>query len=180
MLFRHRPGGVGRSALWLPRPLLTQITEQGEQHAPLETGGMLLGWRQEQAIVVTAQVEAGPCAQRGPQCFMPDGDWQQHRLEEVYEQSGRKVTYLGDWHSHPRGSGHPSPKDRETAAAVAAEPLARASMPVTMILGRRYPWRRRWRARPFLYRNGSFRRIRLIVYTLGGEFGELPGVTSPR
>jgi integrative and conjugative element protein (TIGR02256 family) len=178
MSLRNRPGRVTRPALWFPRALLTQIMEQGNQHAPVETGGMLLGWRQERAIVVTAQVEAGPGALRGPRSFTPDGDWQQRRLEEAYEQSGRSVTYLGDWHSHPRGSRHPSPKDRETAAAVAAEPLARASMPVTMILGRRPPRRCRWRARPFLFRDGSFHRIRLIVYTPAREPGELTGEPS--
>jgi integrative and conjugative element protein (TIGR02256 family) len=178
MSLRCRPGRVSRPALWLPRALLTQITEQGEDHTPMETGGMLLGWRQERAIVVTAQIEAGPGARRGQQAFTPDGDWQQRRLEEAYEQSGRTVTYLGDWHSHPRGSGRPSPKDRETAVAVAGEPLARASMPVTMILGRRQPWRRRWRARPFLFRDGSFHRIPLIVYMPARQSSALTGEPS--
>jgi integrative and conjugative element protein (TIGR02256 family) len=173
MSFRRRPGRVATPVLWLPRPLLAQITEQGEHHAPLETGGMLLGWRHERAIVVTSQIPAGPGAKRSQQSFTPDGDWQQRRLDEAYEQSGRTVTYLGDWHSHPRGSGHPSPIDRKTAAAVAAEPMARTCAPVTMILGRRHPRRRRWRARPFLLRNGSFRRIRLIVYTPVDEQSEL-------
>jgi integrative and conjugative element protein (TIGR02256 family) len=170
---RRRPRSVSRPEVWLSSTLLTQITKQGAQHAPLETGGMLLGWRRDRAIVVRAQVEAGPAAHRALQSFTPDGDWQQRRLEEAYEQSDRTVTYLGDWHSHPRGSGRPSPKDRHTAAAIAAEPLARASMPVTLILGRRRPRRQAWRARAFLLRNGSLRRIRLVVYTPTDEPGEL-------
>ena len=140
---------------------------------------MLLGWCRESAIVVAAHIEAGPDAQRGPQSFTPDGDWQQRRLEEAYEQSGRRVTYLGDWHSHPRGSGCPSPKDRETAATVAGDPRARASTPVTMILGHRR-LRRQWRARPFLFGDGSFRRIPLIVYAPAREPSELTRVTAPR
>jgi hypothetical protein len=54
----------------------------------------------------------------------------------VYRDSGRVVTFLGDWHSHPHGLPLPSATDVETAGRTAANERARAPRPLMVILGR--------------------------------------------
>lgn len=108
---------------------------------PDETGGMLLGYRaieSDSAVwVITGLIDAGPGAARDRHRFVPDGPWQQGELEAAYERSGRVNTYLGDWHSHPRGRGSPSAVDRSTYGRVASEPESGTDLPLVLIVAPR-------------------------------------------
>lgn len=108
--------------------------------------------------------------------FAPDGQWQQRQFAAVYEQSGRTVTYLGDWHSHPQGFPRPSGQDRKTAADIAASEQARTPYPITLILGR---GRRRAQpiARVYIHLEGKLRRAALRVH---GERAGLPDNCAKR
>jgi integrative and conjugative element protein (TIGR02256 family) len=114
--------------------LAEEIREESERFAPLETGGVVLGWREGRGMVlrVAEIVAAGPGARRERSRFEPDGPWQRARIAELYEASGRTLSYLGDWHSHPKGGG-PSSLDRSTARRIAATPQACCSHPVLLI-----------------------------------------------
>lgn len=137
-----RPRRLTRNAragvVLLPTEVHGTMLDDAYQWAPKETGGMLIGYRAEQhgrlAIVVTGLIDPGPEATRGATQFVPDGRWQQRQLEEVYERSGRVTTYLGDWHSHPRGRGRPSGKDLATYARVAADPDSGTQLPLALIV----------------------------------------------
>lgn len=98
---------------------------------------MLVGYRVETDgvldFVLTAIVPAGPRAERARSRFLPDGRWQQQRLERIYERSGRRETYLGDWHSHPGGAVRPSRLDRKTYVRVARDRKARTPYPLIVI-----------------------------------------------
>jgi len=144
-----------RPLVWVPAGLLRELAAQADEHRPRETGGMLLGWRVGHELVIAETIEAGPGARRARDSFEADGPWQERRLLEAYDRSGRTVTYLGDWHSHPRGPARPSGRDRETAALVAGWEDAHIPEPLTLIIGRR-SWR--WRLRCFIYLNGQMRR----------------------
>ncbi len=161
LLFRRRQSRLEQPTLWLPDEMLIDLQQQAAEHSPEETGGMLLGWRNGTDILITTLVGPGPRAKQSRDQFTPDGAWQQHQLEAIYRESARTVTYLGDWHSHPHGSGRPSKRDRETAAAVAVTPDARAPQPLTLILAKR---RRRWRAHPLIFRDGTLHPIRLNIH----------------
>jgi integrative and conjugative element protein (TIGR02256 family) len=149
-----------RPLLWISEELLDELTAQANRERPNETGGMLLGWHAEGQSVLAAAIGAGPGARSERDSLLPDGPWQQHRLEEAYEQSGRRITYLGDWHSHPRGPARPSARDRDTAALVARCAAARAPEPLTAIIGRHAG---RWRLRCFIYIDGRMRRMRVRI-----------------
>lgn len=147
--FRLKPVHV-----FLPPAVAGQLECEAESHAPAETGGMLLGYRGDEAphaIQVTCLVGPGPEAVHAPHRFEPDGEWQDARIARAYERSGRVVTYLGDWHSHPGGSARPSRTDRQTARRIARTHAARARRPLMLILWGRpgdwaltaYQWRRR-------------------------------------
>ena len=141
--------------------LRDELVRDAELHAPSETGGVLLGStnRASRAAVVEVLVEAGPNAQREPHRFEPDGPWQRQRIAELYETSGRRLDYLGDWHSHPQGGG-PSGLDRSTARGIAETPAARCPSPIFLIVT--YD-RGKWQIRAYLLRGRRFRRLRVAV-----------------
>lgn len=121
-----------------------------DSYQPDETGGMLIGyWSETGDAVITETIEGGPGAERGRSRFVPDGQWQQERLDEIYVRSGRRHTYLGDWHSHPTGLLRPSRRDRDTAKAVSKTSEARAPEPLTLIASGTTDG---WRCGVFLYR----------------------------
>jgi integrative and conjugative element protein (TIGR02256 family) len=104
--------------------------------APLESGGVLLGWQDPEGrkLVIAGVVGPGPQATHRRTRFSPDNDWQCEQITAAYEESGRTVTYLGDWHSHPGGGDTPSRRDERTARRIARARAARARHPVMLIL----------------------------------------------
>lgn len=105
---------------------------------PLETGGLLIGfWAGDRVrVVVTAVIGPGSKARHEAGSFGPDQVWQQEAVARLYEESGRRHTYLGDWHNHPHGLPHPSRRDRRVAGLIARSPAARAPEPLMLIIGR--------------------------------------------
>ncbi|WP_439472059.1 Mov34/MPN/PAD-1 family protein [Brevundimonas sp.] len=90
------------------------LTGLAEQYAPLETGGVLLGWRKGPDRVVTAIVGPGPRALHGRHMFLPDHVWQIAQIDEAFARSNGDLDYLGDWHTHPDGAAALSELDRKT------------------------------------------------------------------
>jgi integrative and conjugative element protein (TIGR02256 family) len=69
---------------------------------PLETGGVFMGyWADDRTAVVTQAIGPGPNAYHHRHRFAPDQEWQTTEIAEYYRASGRRETYLGDWHTHP-------------------------------------------------------------------------------
>lgn len=142
----------------LPQSVLEQMILEAERAFPKESGGALMGYRDvddEDLIQVVDQIGPGPRAIHQTHRFEPDGKWQARQIASAYQESGRVVTYLGDWHSHPRGSSTPSSLDRSTARDIARCEAARAPNPLILIaFGRPEIWdvavyrRQRWRLRP--------------------------------
>lgn len=145
-----------RRTLVIESTLADEIIAEAEKHSPRETGGILLGYPGEEQTLarVVELVDAGPKARRERRRFTPDGPWQRSEVASRYRESGRRLHYLGDWHSHPTGNG-PSQLDRQTARRIAAESAARCQHPIFLIAVRdRDDWelrayrlaRRRFRA----------------------------------
>ncbi len=140
------------SVAWIRADALDEVRRCARDRHPLETGGLLLGWTDDATgdAVVAAIVGPGPAAKHGRMSFRPDHDWQRAELARRYAGSGRVHGYLGDWHTHPSGSGRPSDRDRRTLALIAAAPLARAPKPLLAIVadgpdGTIHVWRHRRR-----------------------------------
>lgn len=126
----------GLSTVRIGAAAVNTIIAETTEALPLETGGMLIGYwgpGTSEAVVLDV-IGPGPAAMHTRAGFLPDGEWQQQQLEEVYHRSGRIHTFLGDWHSHPHGDASPSARDRQTARAVASEGEARTPHPITLIL----------------------------------------------
>lgn len=121
--------------LWVDRGLLRQLAAAAEGAAPDETGGVLLGWRNGDALVIDRVVDAGPGAERWPMGMRPDADYQALMIAEAFEESDGAVTYLGDWHSHPGTMAIPSRRDRKTLRNIATDEDAQCPAPAMLILG---------------------------------------------
>jgi integrative and conjugative element protein (TIGR02256 family) len=156
---RRRSLSVG--VVWLPGSALAQMRAQARRHKPLEHGGMLLGWESDGQLVVSQLVDAGPKMKATRSSFAPDGDWQQRQLEGIYADSGRTVTYLGDWHSHPRGSRRPSGRDQQTATMIAAVEESRTPEPVSIILRK---GTRGWQPYGYRQREGRLQPLSIAMY----------------
>ncbi len=121
--------------VYLPQAVLSTCREEAEKHYPFESGGTFMGYIQEDYAVVEALIPPGPKAERTRYGFAPDHEWQLLEIARRYEQSGRRTTYLGDWHSHPNaGSGELSAKDRAVLRRIIRTEDARCSNPLMAIL----------------------------------------------
>lgn len=67
-----------------------------------------------QDVVATHLIGPGPNARHEKYRFEPDGDFQQEELEKVFHESSGRITYLGDWHTHPLGVAALSSIDKHT------------------------------------------------------------------
>lgn len=157
--------------VWIASNLAAALRTEAGSYAPLETGGMLLGFAvpEEGGYVVGGLIPGGPGARRSQRSFRPDGPWQQTHLSWAYERSGRMQTYLGDWHSHPAGGTTLSWRDWLTALRVARAPAARAPQPLSILVsGTGAGWTlSAWQLR-------QLRPVNCEVYEVGGaEFVEV-------
>jgi integrative and conjugative element protein (TIGR02256 family) len=107
---------------------------EADRQFPLETGGILLGWR-DVDVIVEDIIGPGPNAAHRRTAFEPDSRWQDEQLADRYEASGRTLEYLGDWHTHPVGVPEPSSRDRQTLSVIASFAPARCKQPIMTILG---------------------------------------------
>lgn len=89
-----------------------------------------MGYWAEANVVITHAVGPGPNATHGKISFIPDAQYQEDEVARIYEESGRLSTYLGDWHTHPRGSTRMSPRDRRTLRRIAFSTEARCPKPL--------------------------------------------------
>lgn len=121
--------------LWIEQSCISEMKTGGADFAPLETGGILLGYWAVSGdeAVVTAILGPGPNAVHSRKSFIPDSDFHNQEIAKIYEQSGRNVTYLGDWHTHPGGYARMSKQDRNTLLKIGATAEARAPNAVMLI-----------------------------------------------
>jgi integrative and conjugative element protein (TIGR02256 family) len=111
------------------------MREWADTHFPDEVGGMLVGYEADTGDVVVREVVGpGPLATHGATRFQPDSVYQQSQLEEKFARSGGVNTYLGDWHTHPRGVSELSATDRRTLARIAHKKYDCTNTPTMVVL----------------------------------------------
>lgn len=142
--------------MWWEEPARAAMIREAHVALPHETGGLLLGWSRETDIVITRAVGPGPRALHRPTNFTPDRDWQYAQIDKFYEESGRTLEYLGDWHTHPGGLPYPSDLDIELLRDIASTPESRCPRPIMGILTN--DPNERWSATFHLYRPQTPRR----------------------
>jgi len=122
--------------IWIKRNLYVKLIDFTMEFMPNETGGMLLGYTsQEGDLVLSNIIGPGPKAVHLNNYFLPDGDYQQKKLTNLFNKSGGAVSYLGDWHSHPFNNSYVSQLDFKTLKEIAFCPTSGTQNPIILILG---------------------------------------------
>lgn len=131
--------------LWIARAVFAGMSELATQRFPLETGGMLLGYQADNGeAVITGIIGPGPNARHSQYRFKPDAEYQQQELEAHFYRTEGRETYLGDWHTHPRGSDTLSLIDKRTLRKIARTPSSGTVHPIMVIMaGDSVDWRLR-------------------------------------
>lgn len=99
------------------------IASETAKRLPLETGGILLGYREVKNVVITHALVVNGSGATKARYVRDDVRANQHLAEFLAErEEDDPIGYVGEWHSHPAPSG-PSATDRDAmrAAAKAAE-----------------------------------------------------------
>jgi integrative and conjugative element protein (TIGR02256 family) len=124
------------TAIWIRLEDVERLRAVATAAVPLETGGVLLGYRGETGdAVVTHVIDGGPSAKRTRTTFEPDYEHQDREIAKAYKESGRRLSYLGDWHSHPPGGGSTlSGTDRRTLKMIARHRAARSTDPIMILV----------------------------------------------
>ena len=136
---------AGASAVgyaWIATSVLDALSSEATVAAPLETGGVLLGYWSESPVapVITHRIGPGPSAVHETHRFVPDHRFQELEVARLYRESSGQLQYLGDWHTHPNNAGYLSRKDRRTLRRIARSPEARATRPLMLILAYGPEW----------------------------------------
>jgi integrative and conjugative element protein (TIGR02256 family) len=151
------------NTLWIADSVLSQMRQLARRYAPLETGGMLLGYEAaNQEAVVTAMIGPGPHARHRRFRFRPDPDYQQSHLEAHFARTHGRETYLGDWHTHPSGACALSWMDKRVLARIASTPSSGTVHPIMLVLaGSGVQWAL-CATRLLTFRKGCFPRADLL------------------
>lgn len=122
--------------IWFPDKVIESMKAEAESWYPLETGGVLMGYRPQDSedVVVTTFIGPGVNAVHKRFRFEPDTEWQIGRIQAIYEATSRTHTYLGEWHTHPKGSTSLSILDRRTLGKIASARETRAPTPIMAIM----------------------------------------------
>ena len=147
---------------WFDHNALNELLDEAQRYRLRETGGALLGWHDDEDVVVTRILGPGPNARHGFSHFEPDHAWQGREGRRIYDESGRTIAYVGDWHTHPRGSPRPSPQDKKTMASIAKDPDFRTPNPLSLIVSR--PARRNRSFRLYVWNGNALEAITIDVF----------------
>lgn len=104
--------------VWLAHRALAAMQREGAELFPLETGGILLGWRRGVDRIVVDVVGPGRNALHGRIRFLPDHRWQVSEITRTFHATGGDIDYLGDWHTHPDGFAQMSSEDVKTLTRI--------------------------------------------------------------
>lgn len=124
--------------VWIWRNVLDLIQREAEYKSPLETGGLLIGYRSvdDDHVVVTDMVGPGPNAKHWKWTYRPDYDFHRKEISRIFDEDGGMHTYLGDWHSHPTASPYLSTLDKRALRNIARFPDNYIDRPIMLIVGR--------------------------------------------
>jgi integrative and conjugative element protein (TIGR02256 family) len=138
----------GGPLIWVDSRVAGYLANEAERTYPLETGGLLLGYRAGPDMVVTKALGSGSRARHRRHWFEPDHEWHAVELRRLFGESEGREYYLGDWHTHPDGALQLSARDRRALKRIISSAEAATSNPVSaLIAGAPGAWRLAvWRA----------------------------------
>jgi integrative and conjugative element protein (TIGR02256 family) len=120
----------------LPQAVCDAIRAEVEANKSVETGGILLGFVDEdrRAVIVSA-TGPGPKATKSATGFDRDVEFVQAELERSAKEHGERGLYLGEWHSHLETDPEPSGRDIMSMSGIAAAQNYATRCPIMLIAG---------------------------------------------
>jgi len=127
---------------WLYKPVAEFLIREAAGKAPLETGGILMGYfsHHRSLPVILRATGPGPRAVHQWNYYQPDTWFDESEIATIYIESGRHIIYLGDWHTHLTSFGGLSYRDRRTLQRIARCKSARVKTPLMLILSFNEQW----------------------------------------
>lgn len=121
--------------LWLADDAARTIRTLATSRRLHETGGSLFGYIVDDGdVVVSEAYRPGPAARHERFRLIPDHAHTQRRIEEVHRRTDGRLSYLGDWHTHPGGRATPSGRDRASLGELASDDGMDLASPVMLIV----------------------------------------------
>ena len=92
-----------------------QISKEAEKYEEIETGGVLIGRISltRRCFTISRVIEAPPDSKRSQNSFILGTEGLKKQVKEIHDKSGSFLSYVGTWHSHPKG-GDPSALDKDS------------------------------------------------------------------
>lgn len=150
--------------IWIKESALDEIQASGKAWLPCETGGILIGYRTENEYVVTQVIGPGANAKHGLMSFEPDQEYHEAEVARLYRESGRVLTYLGDWHTHPNSTAYLSGTDKQTAEKIASHKKARLPCPLMLVAAPPTDQYKIWTYIKNGKKSGIFTESKIVVY----------------
>ncbi|MDB5479096.1 MAG: hypothetical protein JWO83_149 [Caulobacteraceae bacterium] len=113
-----------RQLVWLPDRVVELMKAEAKRSYPVETGGVVLGYRVEDEWVVREVLGPGPDARHHRRYFEPDADWHAEMIRAHFARTDGREVYIGDWHTHPDGELKLSRRDRQALRGIVQCPQA--------------------------------------------------------
>jgi len=100
-------------------PIITMLAQQvSECSGHLESGGILIGSYRGPHLEISGYTLPGNNDLRLPYKFVKQDSAHQQSAFRAWYSSGRKDTYIGEWHTHPVGMPEPSTTDTRSWRAI--------------------------------------------------------------
>ncbi len=115
--------------------LVDLILEEANRQFPRETGGILAGYSGPSGeCCITEIIGPGPRARHTRTNYDPVYEYHVEQVASIYQASQQKHTYLGDWHTHPRGPDQLSGMDRAALKHISSYTKARCTFPLMLLV----------------------------------------------
>lgn len=124
------------TALVLADEALAAITQEAESSPDRETGGVLIGFVDDQGRAIALRATGpGPDAVRERDLFKRDVPFIQSELDRAAAELNDRGSYIGEWHTHLTLDLRPSPIDIDSLFGVSRAPNYLTRCPCMMIVG---------------------------------------------
>lgn len=117
----------------IKKEVLKVFSTEIDKSKSLETGGVLVGFFENNVINICNASPPGPKADHEEIFFQADPDFVDMFIDMEHANSGGKYSYLGEWHSHPQIKPVPSVIDLNSIEEIAS--TARNNFTILLIIG---------------------------------------------
>jgi len=119
--------------LYLSANSLTKVKDELIKHYPNEFGGVFIGFKNDDVIFIS-DILIPDKYENGRTVFVRHPGSLNEQLSLIFNESQGKISYIGDWHSHPNAPATPSSTDLVAIKEIADSKNVNNSSPILMII----------------------------------------------